>query len=88
MGPLRCSLSGPQRAGGGDELPTSRGGVITSAAIAMSSTTCPVFRPTLDEFKNFSRYINYIDRHIGEYGICKVRPPTPPPGTRLGRIHR
>lgn len=39
----------------------------------MSKTTCPVFRPTLEEFRNFSKYIDKIDEEIGHFGLCKVR---------------
>ena len=41
----------------------------------MSSTTCPVFRPTLDEFKNFSKYIRRIEKNNENIGICKIIPP-------------
>lgn len=38
----------------------------------MSSTTVPVFRPTLAEFRNFAAYIDKIDAKIGDFGLCKV----------------
>ena len=32
------------------------------------------FRPTMDEFKDFSRYIEYIEENGGHRaGVCKVR---------------
>jgi len=46
----------------------------------MSTTNCPIFYPTMEEFSNFSRYIAQIEREIrkkydgGEnIGICKVK---------------
>ncbi|EWM21898.1 lysine-specific demethylase 4c isoform 1 [Nannochloropsis gaditana] len=41
----------------------------------MSSTTCPVFRPSREEFKNFSAYIDKIDSRVGNAGLCKIIPP-------------
>lgn len=43
----------------------------------MSSTTCPVFYPTLEEFKNFYSYIQYIERTIDleQIGLVKIIPP-------------
>jgi len=56
----------------------------------MSKTTCPVFRPTMDDFKNFSAYIDKIDRKIGDAGLCKVIPPegwyTPPTEAEFERM--
>jgi hypothetical protein len=52
----------------------------------MASTTCPVFRPTAEEFANFSKYIDKIDEEIGDYGICKVRT-RPARSRRLKHTH-
>ncbi len=56
----------------------------------MSKTTCPVFRPTLEEFRNFSAYIDKIDSKIGDAGLCKVIPPegwyTPPSDAELEKL--
>lgn len=43
----------------------------------MSSTTCPVFRPSLEEFGNFYSYMSLIELQMRyeEHGICKVIPP-------------
>lgn len=36
----------------------------------------PVFRPTMDEFKNFSKYIEYIEtQNAHKIGLAKVIPP-------------
>ena len=40
----------------------------------MSETTCPVFRPTVEEFKNFTQYIDLIEK-TGELCVCKIIPP-------------
>lgn len=40
----------------------------------MSVTTCPIFRPTLEEFRNFKKYIRKIELE-STAGICKVIPP-------------
>lgn len=46
----------------------------------MSATTCPIFRPSLEEFSDFKSYIRKVDADLvarGEkYGICKIVPPT------------
>lgn len=39
---------------------------------------CPVFRPTWDEFTNFSKYIQHLEKDEGVHrraGICKIIPP-------------
>ncbi|CBJ27769.1 conserved unknown protein [Ectocarpus siliculosus] len=42
----------------------------------MAETTCPVFRPTEQEFKSFRRYIeDVVDRIAGKAGLCKIIPP-------------
>lgn len=44
----------------------------------MASTTCPVFRPTLEEFANFRGYIEKIEQSFDEvdkHGIAKIIPP-------------
>lgn len=42
----------------------------------MAETTCPVFRPTEQEFKSFRRYIEeVVDPIAGKAGLCKVIPP-------------
>jgi hypothetical protein len=41
----------------------------------MSKTTCPVFRPTNEEFRDFKKYIQFIESSNQEYGIVKVIPP-------------
>lgn len=41
----------------------------------------PVFRPTLEQFRNFPRFLAWIERHeprFRELGVCKVS--DPPPG--------
>ena len=40
----------------------------------MSVTTCPVLRPTSEEFKDFRKYLATIDKNFDE-GIVKVIPP-------------
>lgn len=47
----------------------------------MAETTCPVFRPTEQEFKSFRRYIeDVVDPIAGKAGLCKI---IPPPGEAL-----
>ena len=41
---------------------------------------CPVFRPTPEEFKNFSKYIESIEDQAQQFGIMKIIPPT-------GKLH-
>ena len=41
----------------------------------MSTTTCPVFYPTEEEFNHFSEYIKKIDQERRYAAICKVVPP-------------
>lgn len=43
----------------------------------MSSTTAPVLHPTLDEFKDFKKYISKLEANedIMSKGICKIVPP-------------
>eukprot|EP00752_Nemacystus_decipiens_P004810 g4377.t1 len=49
----------------------------------MAETTCPVFRPTEQEFKSFRRYIeDVVDPIAGKAGLCKV---IPPPGWAASR---
>ncbi|KAH4290974.1 histone H3-trimethyl-L-lysine(9) demethylase [Parastagonospora nodorum] len=36
----------------------------------------PVFKPTMDQFRNFKRFIDKIDKHGMKSGIVKVIPPT------------
>ena len=44
----------------------------------MSTSTCPVLRPTMEEFKDFRKYIQKMeqDESIMAKGICKVIPPS------------
>ena len=35
----------------------------------------PVFKPTMDQFRNFKRFIDKIDKHGMKSGIVKVIPP-------------
>lgn len=43
----------------------------------MATTTCPVFRPNLDEFSNFGAYLERIIDEVGySHGILKVIPPS------------
>jgi hypothetical protein len=43
----------------------------------MSCTTCPVYRPTLKEFSNFSKYIQFIEKDVNleQIGLVKIIPP-------------
>ena len=42
----------------------------------MASCTCPVFRPTLEEFSmGFEKYIEIIEPQVRPHGICKIVPP-------------
>jgi hypothetical protein len=36
---------------------------------------CPVFRPTLEEFANFSKFIERIEPRCRDIGCCKIIPP-------------
>ena len=44
----------------------------------MSKTTCPVFRPTIEEFADFKGFIARIEVTLADedIGICKIVPPT------------
>lgn len=42
----------------------------------MSTTTCPVFYPTEEQFSNFKLYIHQIKDECKNIGICKIVPPT------------
>ena len=47
----------------------------------MAETTCPVFRPTEQEFKSFRRYMEeVVDPKAGRVGLCKI---IPPPGSSV-----
>lgn len=41
-------------------------------------TTCPIYRPTLQEFSNFFQYIQMIEKTINldEFGLIKIIPPS------------
>ena len=39
------------------------------------SSEIPVFRPTLDEFADFARFVTSINEQGQHYGLCKVVPP-------------
>lgn len=41
----------------------------------MSSCTCPVFRPSLEEFRDFQGFVAAIEDEAFEAGICKIIPP-------------
>jgi hypothetical protein len=42
----------------------------------MSTTTCPVFRPTPEEFSDFRKYVSKIEETIDpDVGLCKIIPP-------------
>ena len=41
----------------------------------MASTTCPIFRPTLEEFSDFKKYVETHIQSANNVGICKVIPP-------------
>jgi hypothetical protein len=36
---------------------------------------CPEFRPSLEEFKNFSKYIESVEEKALPFGIMKIIPP-------------
>jgi hypothetical protein len=36
---------------------------------------CPVFRPSIEEFKNFSKYIESVEEKALPFGIMKIIPP-------------
>ena len=41
----------------------------------MSKTTCPVYKPTHEEFLDFETYMDKIEKECAEIGIAKVIPP-------------
>jgi len=42
----------------------------------MSTTTCPIYRPTTEEFSNFTKYVHEIEKKSDNgVGIIKVIPP-------------
>ncbi|KAJ8598798.1 hypothetical protein CTAYLR_008651 [Chrysophaeum taylorii] len=41
----------------------------------MARCTCPVFRPSLAEFRDFQGYLARIEEEAMESGICKIVPP-------------
>lgn len=42
----------------------------------MATTTCPILRPTAEEFSDFQKYIYSHVELIEDYGIIKIIPPT------------
>ena len=36
---------------------------------------CPEFRPSIEEFKNFSKYIESVEEKALPFGIMKIIPP-------------
>ena len=49
----------------------------------MSVTNCPVFRPSMEELKNFSKYVENVTSQVrGLAGIVKI---IPPKGFYVGR---
>ncbi len=42
---------------------------------------CPEFRPTIEEFKNFSKYIESVEEKALPFGIMKIIPPA---GNKIG----
>jgi [histone H3]-trimethyl-L-lysine9/36 demethylase len=48
----------------------------------MSRTTCPVYRPSLNEFQNFGKYIQQIEKSVDleQVGLVKIIPPEGEPG--------
>jgi len=41
----------------------------------MKDSAVPVFRPTWEEFKNFSEYVESIEEKCKKFGLCKIVPP-------------
>lgn len=41
----------------------------------MSSCSCPVFRPSLEEFRDFQGFLDKVEDEAYEYGILKIVPP-------------
>jgi jumonji domain-containing protein 2 len=37
---------------------------------------CPVLRPTEEEFQNFEKYIQSLEKQILSYGIARIVPPS------------
>jgi [histone H3]-trimethyl-L-lysine9/36 demethylase len=50
---------------------------VLKSGFGMSKTTCPIYRPTLNEFQNFSKYIQHIEKSVDleQVGLVKIIPP-------------
>lgn len=55
----------------------------------MSKTTCPIFRPTIEEFSDFKGFIARIEETLDDddIGICKIIPPTGLPEDTTGTYY-
>ncbi len=55
--------------------PSKGNGLPGNAEYVDTYTTCPIFRPTIEEFKDLGKYLGKLSKILEYEGFCKVIPP-------------